>query len=289
MNYIAHLLVLVSIYIILASSLNLLAGYSGLLSFCHAGFFGIGAYITAQLLVQAHWSFSLALVAAVGFTAVLAWLSGRECLRLRGDHFVLATIALQIGIAAVLHNWDAATGGALGIPGVPRPSIRSVELRSSGQFLVPASACAIAVLVGIWLLVRSPFGLTLQAARDDELAALSLGKNVRGARTVAFVVSGSIAALAGGLLASYLRFVDPTSFTLDTSILLIAIVVIGGAGSLAGPVVGALLMVGVPEALQFLRLPDTAAANLREVLFGCLLLLLMRARPVGLVGRYDFD
>ena len=289
MNYAYHLVVLLSVYSILAASLNLPLGYGGMLSLCHAGFFGVGAYTTALLMVRLGWSFWATLPLAVVVAGVSAHLVGIVSLRFRGDFFVLSTLAVQAILLAVLNNWTALTNGPLGVPGIPRPAILGWYLSTPGRFAAFSLTSAV-ILVGLCArLVRSDWGRTLQAVRDDSIAAISLAKDPVYFRTSAFVISGSIGALAGSLYGSYISYIDPSSFPLDESVFIVAIVVIGGAGGILGPLLGTVILVLLPEALRFLHLPDVFAANVRQMLYGATLTILMFVRPRGIAGRYGFD
>ncbi len=137
-------------------------------------------------------------------------------------------------------------------------------------------------------LVGSPFGRVMHAIREDEVVAKSLGKNTLRFKITVFAVSAALAAMAGSLYAHYISYIDPTSFTVMESILVIAMVIIGGAGSLWGPLIGAFVLVMLPEGLRFLGLPSAVAANLRQIIYGSLLVVMMMVRPRGLVGRYAF-
>lgn len=289
MNYFWHILTVIGIYAILAASLNLAAGYSGLLSLCHAAFYGLGAYITTLLMVGAGFNFFLALGCAIVLTAVLSLLISAPSLRLRGDYFVLATLGFQVIVFSVVYNWVGLTRGPYGIAGIPVPSIAGMELDSVFRFFLFTALTGGVTVTILWLLVHSPFGRALRAVRDDEVAAAALGKNTVAFKTTAFVLAACFAAVPGALFAAYMRYIDPTSFTLTESIFIVSVVVIGGAGSFVGPIVGAALMVLLPEALRFLQIPDAVAANLRQVIYGLLLIVLMRFRPQGLVGEYDFE
>ena len=140
----------------------------------------------------------------------------------------------------------------------------------------------------MFILLRSPWGKALKAMRDDELAARGLGKNTKVLKLQAFLISCSIVAVAGGLYATYVSYIDPTSFTLDESILMISMVIIGGTGNFRGPIVGALILIAIPEILRFLHIPDTIAANVRLLVYGLLLIVIVHIRPQGLAGEYRF-
>lgn len=289
MNYAFHILTMISLYVILGLSLNLVVGYGGMLSLCHAAFYGIGAYASALLMMQAGWSFLPSFVAAVFLVGVVAYLISIPSIRFHGDFFVLATLGFQIIIFSVLYNWVSFTKGPYGIPGIPRPSIGGFKAFSTPVFF----AFSLVLVLCVWFvtrrLVKSPYGRTIEAIRDDELAALSLGKNVTRFKRSVFCIAGGLAAVAGVLFAGYASYIDPTSFTLDESVFILCVVIIGGAGNMRGPIIGAVILVVLPELLRFVRMPDAIAANMRQVIYGLLLVLMMRFRPQGIAGKYAFD
>ncbi len=289
MSYITHILTIICFYVVLAQTLNLVVGYGGMLSLCHAAFYGIGAYVSALLVVRFHVPFFVGIAAAMIVSAICAWLIALPSLRFKGDFFVLVTLGFQMIVFAILYNWDSVTRGPYGISGIPRPSLFGTEVSSPIGFLFLAAIVALAACGVLWQIKKSPFGRTLQAVRDDELAASSLGKNIVAYKRTAFVLAGAIAAVPGALFASYSAYIDPTSFAIEESIFILCILVIGGAGGLFGPIVGAVLMISLPEILRFLNMPDHAAANLRQVFYGLTIVLLMRFRPQGILGKYTFD
>jgi branched-chain amino acid transport system permease protein len=280
---------MINIYAILAMSLNLAAGYAGLLSLCHAGFYGIGAYVTTLLMVNFNWNFFPAAAAGLVVTAVLSLCIALPSLRLRGDYFVLATLGFQVIIFSVLYNWTQVTRGPFGIPGIPSPSLLGFQFDTVFRYFLLSIFLAVLAGLLMWLLVHSPFGRLLRAVREDEVAAAALGKNVPRLKTWAFVLSATFAAISGALFAGYMRYIDPTSFTLAESIFILSLVIIGGAGSFWGPILGAVVLVLLPEGLRFLSIPDAMAANLRQILYGLLLVVLMLLRPKGFMGDYEFD
>lgn len=289
MNYFWHILVMINLYVILASSLNLVAGYTGLLSLCHAAFYGIGAYTTTLLMMRIGLGFVPAAACGVVVTAVLSLVIAIPSLRLRGDYFVLATLGFQIIVFGILYNWVSLTRGPYGIPGIPVPAVLGVTIDTVFAYFLFSSVFTVGCLWLIRAIIRSPFGRLLRAVRDDEIAAAALGKNVPRVKTTAFVIGAAFAAIPGSLFAGYMRYIDPTSFTLGEAIFILSIVVIGGAGSFAGPIAGAVFMVLLPEALRFLHMPDALAANMRQIIYGVLLVILMRLRPQGFLGEYEFE
>jgi branched-chain amino acid transport system permease protein len=287
--YLLHLLIMICIYIILGLSLNLIVGYSGMLSLCHAAFFGIGAYASTLLVTSARWPYWLSQVATVLICGLIAYLISIPSTQLRGDFFILATIAFQIIISAVFSNWISLTNGLNGISGIPPPNFFGQAVVSDWSYFLLVLFVTLAVFLLVWRLSQSPYGRVLQATRDDELAAQALGKNVRQLRQGVFTIGGMLASLSGILFAGYTSYIDPTSFTLDESIFILCIVVIGGTGNLRGPITGAFCLVLFPELIRFLSIPNAFAANARQTLYGFLLIMAMRLRPQGIAGKYAFD
>jgi len=289
MNYVLHLLIMICIYSILSLSLNLLVGYTGLLSLCHAAFYGIGAYVSALLMTKLGLNFFLALPVSVIISMLLSLLVAYPSLRFKGDYFILTALSFQIIIFSVLHNCAGFTGGPYGIPGIPKPHLFGFEFNSLPLFLLLSVILASLVFFVIYRISSSPFGRVLKAIREDELATLALGKKVAGFKIQAFMISGGIAAIAGGLYAGYITYIDPTSFTLDESIFILAIILVGGSGNIKGPIVGTVFMIILPEILKFLGIPDTIAPNVRQMIYGALLVLMMFIRQQGIAGEYKFE
>ena len=289
MNYLLHILIMISIYTILSLSLNLSVGYLGLLSLAQAAFYGIGAYVATLFMIQTGLNFFVALVLAIAFSAIISLLVSYPSIRLRGDYFILASLAFQVIIFTILYNWIDLTRGPYGIPGIPRPEVFGIRFDNLYKFLALSGGIALGVFLVAKRLYSSSFGLVLKAIREDELSAISIGKDVRRFKILAFAISSGIAAIGGALYASYVTYIDPTSFNLDESIFILSIVLVGGSGNLRGPVIGTLLMILLPEGLRFLGIPDSVAPNIRQIIYALILILLMRFRPQGLAGEYKFD
>ena len=232
MDYALHILILFGIYAILAMSLNVAAGYTGLLSIAHAAFFGVGAYVGALMAVGWQTPFLLNIVCSVVAGAVLGSILGLLSLKIRGDYFVIATFACQIVLHGLFNNLITLTGGPMGVSGIPRPTILGWCVSSHYEFLLLVGGFVIVVGVTIRGVIRSPLGRMLQAIREDEAFAESVGKDVARAKLLVLTLSSSMAAGAGCLYASYVSFIDPSSFTIMQSILIVTMVIIGGAGSL---------------------------------------------------------
>jgi branched-chain amino acid transport system permease protein len=289
MTYLSHVLNMMSIYAILALSLNLPVGYAGLLSLSHAAFYGIGAYICSLLLVEFQVPFPAAMLLGVVGTVGISFLISIPSLRLRGDYFVLASLGFQVIVFSVLHNWVDLTHGPFGVSGIPRPSLFGVGLDTAGSYLIFNAAIAAVCGTLLYLIGHSSFGRVLKAIREDEIAAASLGKNVPRFKIVAVAIGAGFAAVAGAVFAGYLRYIDPTGFTLSESVFILSIIIIGGAGNTAGPLVGTVLLLLLPEVLRFVNIPGAIAPNVRQVIYGVLIILIMRYRPQGLVGEYRYQ
>lgn len=286
MDYLVHILTLICIYAVLAVSLNLIAGCTGLLSVAHAALFGVGAYIAALAAVHLHVGFAVAVICAVAGAGIISLIVALPSLRVHDDYFVLATFCFQVVFFHVTNNWIGLTGGPMGIPGIPEPKVLGVVLSSNTGFLTLALGLALLTYALACRLASSPFGRVLKAIREDEIFAQALGKNITAFKLQVFVIGGILAAAAGTLYAYYVTFIDPTSFTVQESILILAMVIVGGSGSVAGSVVGAFVLVSLPEVLRFLGLPSSIAANIRQITYGGLLVLCMLFRPQGIMGEF---
>lgn len=283
MDYVFHVLILSAVYASLAVSLSLLVGHAGLLSLAHAAFFGLGAYTSSLLSLHFHLPFLVTAPAAILAGVVLSFLIAVPSLRLRDDYFVIATFGFQIVIVAVINNWIDLTGGPLGIRGIPRPALAGLGVSLRTEFVALSLLFLGLTAVIVWRITRQPLGRVLRALREDEIFTASLGKNVFGAKIVAFAVSCALAAGAGTIYAHYISYIDPSSFGISESILIISMVIIGGAGSRWGPILGAVVLVSLPELLRIAGIPGPVAANLRQIVYGVLLVLMMWYRPAGLV------
>ncbi|MGD2086619.1 MAG: branched-chain amino acid ABC transporter permease [Candidatus Aminicenantes bacterium] len=288
-NYFLHILVMINIYLILALSLNVFMGYTGLISLTHAAFFGIGAYTTALLMIHLKLNFFLCLLLGMVLTFIIAYLIGKISLIFKEELFVLVTLGFQMIVYAILYNWTNVTRGAYGIIGIPKPSLLGFEFSGLWSFFILSGIIAAVMFIYFKLLDKSAFCLYLKGIRDNELAFISSGKSPAYYKTLAFVISGGAAGISGALYAPYINYISPDSFNLDVSIFILCIVMVGGAGNLRGPLIGTIFMVIAPEALKYLGLPDAAADNMRQIIYGLLLVLLMRYRPQGLLGEYKFE
>lgn len=286
MEYIFHILIMLNIYVMLVLSANLTIGMANLLTMCQAAFYGIGAYIGTFFLMQFNLPFVVIAIAVMLLTGLFSWLVSYASVRLKGDYFVIATMGFQLIVYTILYNWTDVTRGPYGIPGIP--GIRLLGLfELSGVYAYFALSLVVAAIVVLvfYRLVKSPFGRTLNAIRADEMMVQALGRDTVAFKAWAFFISAAVAGLAGVIYASYVSYIDPTSFTLDESIFIISALFIGGIGNIKGPILGALFVVLLPELLRFVGLPDSVAANLRQIIYGLALILVMYFRPQGLWGK----
>ncbi len=288
MEYGLQILVLVLIYAILALSLDLVVGHTGILTVCHAAFFGIGAYCEALMTLHSGTPFILNFGLAMMAAGVVACAVAVPSFRLRGESFIIATFAFQVLVVAVLNNWPSLTGGPAGLSSIPSPRLLGYSISSQ----MGLALLALLVLSGaVWVYSRvtmSPFGRVLRCLREDEALAQSAGKSVMRTKVIVFAVSGALAGAGGALFAHYLTFIDPNSFSLMESVFLLSIVIIGGAGTLRGPMMGTAILIVIPELLRFVGLPSSYAANIRQIIYGGLLVAFMMWRPKGLLGKYAF-
>lgn len=270
----------------LALSYNLLFGYRGVTSLAHSAFWGIGAYASALTLTKLSLPWPVGMALGMLVAIVVGALVAIPAARLRGDYLLVATVGFQVIIHAIFLNWRGLTNGPLGITAIPRPTVGSVAIVSPMSYLVFSAVLFLFVLVVTWRLSESPFGRMLRAVRDDDVACQALGKNVVRATVLAFSISGGLAAIAGSFMAGWVTYIDPESFVLLNSLLVLTIVAVGGAGNFAGALVGTVVIVGLPEALRLLDLPGGLVGPLRQIIVGIVLVLFMVFRPQGIVPEH---
>ena len=287
MEYVFHLIVISLIFAILGVSLNLLLGYSGLMSMGHAAFFALGAYASGILLTHSIGNFLVGMLVGIILAMIIGAIIAIPALRVRDEYLVVLTLGIQMviyGLIVIFQDW---TGGTSGLIGIPEVEILGIRLRSAGSYVplvmvFTGLCCAIS-----WRVTQSPFGRVLKAMRDDELAVHMLGKDILRYKVWVFVISGGLAAIAGSLFAHYASVITANSFTVDQSVFIVAVVVIGGMGNIWGSVVAAFLLVAIPEALTFWRGadPEVVGAS-RMIIFGGLMVVFMRFRPQGMIPEH---
>lgn len=279
--YFLHLVALALIWVIVAQGQNLIQGFTGYVSIAQAGFMGIGAYSSALLSVKLGWSVWLTIPAAPLMTAVLALLAGYPSLRVKGHYFAIVTLAYNMVIFIVLMTASSVTGGEAGITGIPRPSDVALgpltwKLGSRGGYYYLVLLAAAFATVTCALILHSRIGRVLVAIRQNEPLIEASGVQTWRYKLFAFVASASLAGLAGALYAHFIGFLNPDAFGVDHSLNAILAVILGGSGTIAGPVLGAFAVVFLPE---YLRVADTY----RLVMYGFILVAATIFMPRGLM------
>ena len=281
MDLILHLAVNFCLYAILATSFNLLIGFSGLFAFSHAGFYALGAYATAILAPMIGWPGTLA--AACVVTGLVGMALAIPALRISGIYLIIASLAFQSIVLEVIINWSALTGGPGGLAGIPPIRIMGHALTGDRAFLPFAAVAALLCFGIVWRVAYSPFGRALRAMRENESAAVSVGKNVLAMKVAVFALSAALAAVAGWLFAYDFTFVGPDSFSLDETVLILSMVMVGGSGNLLGTLVGVALLLLIPQLLFYVDLPSQVADQLRLLIYGLVLIFFLLFRPEGMI------
>lgn len=282
MDYYADISVTIMLYILLGISLNLLVGFTGQISLAHGALYGIGAYTAGLLMVRLSWPLPPALLAAAAMTFVCASVVSVPALRIVGEYLILLTLAFNQVVQQLMVSLISFTGGLDGLSGVPPLRLFGSDLTTPTSVFGPLLAVTVIVALLAWRIGESPFGRVLKGIREDEIAVRSLGKFTPSYKLLAFAVSAGIAGFAGALSASYYQFIAPGSYTLDLSIFVIAIVILGGAGSILGSIVGAFVLGLLPPLLQHTGLTADNTIVWQSVIYGLALVVFMRFRPSGI-------
>lgn len=269
----------------LSQSLTITAGYSGLISLAHAGFYGIGAYTSALLSVNYGLPFLATLPLAMLLSGIIAVIVSVIALRTVDDYFIIITLGIQVVAFSIMNNWMGLTNGPLGIPGIPALSMFRFEFSSKLSFLILTLVLTGIVFYILRNITRSPFGRILIALSEDEIFTQSLGKKVYRAKIISFTIGAMFAAIPGVLYAHYISYIDPTSFTVNESIFILSIVIIGGMRSLWGSAIAAAVLVILPEALRFIGMPSNIAANMRQIIYGLALVIMMFRCSKGFISK----
>ena len=267
-QYVYRVCVISVLYAILAMSLNLIAGVAGQISLGHIAFYGIGAYTSALLCVNFGISVWLGILAAFVVTMLFGLFIAIPTLKLSGGYLAILTMSFAEIIRLILLNWTDVTRGPMGILNIPKPSIFGFEIDSSVSFLYLVLVVALIVYIALHNIIRSKFGRNLKALRDDEISSESMGIDVYRHKVIAFVISSGIAGIAGALYASYMEFIDPTSFVSDESTVILSMVVLGGMGNMNGSIIAAVLLTVLPEALR-------SFSDYRMLVYGVVLVVMM--------------
>ena len=280
-KYYLHLSILALVWVIAAQGQNLIQGYTGYVSIVQAGFMGIGAYSTALMGIHFGLPVWLTIALAPFVTAIFALLTGYPSLRVKGHYFAIVTLAFNMVIFIVLMNYSELTQGEAGITGIPKPGSKDGLLNFRDREVYYYFVLIVATLVTILaaLIVRSRIGKVLVAIRQNEDLVGSTGIAAWKYKLFAFVTSAMYAGLAGAIYAHYQSFINPEIFGLAQSLDAILAVIVGGSGTIAGPIIGAFFVVFLPEYLRF-------ADSFRLILYGLVLVLATIFMPRGIVGLF---
>src|SRR6516162_5806674 len=275
-GYELYIVALVGLTTIVGVGLNVLLGMTGQISLGHAAFYAIGAYVVGILTTKLDWTFWTTLPLAGVIAGVAGVLLAIPALRVRGPYLAMVTIAFGFVVEQGAAEWQGLTGGWNGLSGIPGPSVFGADIGERGIAVLTLALVALATAAFAWL-SRSAWGNAMRAVRDSESASVSIGLDPTLVRTAAFGISAVAAGLAGGVYASISNFISPESFPFFQSILFLLVVMLGGADRLLGPIVGALVVVLLPELLATL-------GQYRLLFVGVLMLAVLRLAPSGLVG-----
>lgn len=284
-TYYLHIIILSLINALLALGLNLIAGYTGQLSLAQAAFFGIGSYTAALAMLQFKFSFWLAAPLGALFSGFIAILIGLPTLRLKGPYFVIATMGFGEIVRLIFLNWDKVTHGPNGLSGIPAPDpinlgfvVLTFDSKVGAYYLILTTL--LLLLIVYYNMVHSRIGRALRAIRNDHIAAEVMGINLTFYKVFAFACSAAVCGLAGAFYASYIRFISPDTFTAGESINILIMMVIGGMGTIVGPIMGAVCITYLLETMRVF-------ADYRMVIYGLLMFFIILYMPKGLVGVFD--
>jgi len=276
-NYFMHILISICLYTILTISLNLVTGFAGQLSLGNVAFYGIGAYCSALLMLNFGINFWLATAISACMTGLFGFLIGLPTLRLRGDYLAIVTLGFAEIIRLILVNWAKVTRGPMGLPGIPSPELFGYAFSSNKSYYYLILVVVVFTIFFMWRLTNSGMGLAMLTVKNDEIAARSIGINPIKYKLTAFVISAFFAGIAGSFYASYISFISPDTFVYNDSCTILAMVVLGGLGSVPGSIIGATVLTLIPELLRFM-------SDYRMLIYGLIMVVMMIFRPSGFWG-----
>lgn len=275
-NYIIYVLCSWLIFSIAAMGLNLTLGYAGQISLAQAAFMGIGAYITALMtMAGVHWLLAAVCSMSAGF--VIGLVLGYPALRVQHHFLAFVTLAFNTLVFLVLRNEDWLTGGSLGLVGIPRPVFGPLDTMQQLPFYYFVVVCFLITAGAMAWMLKSPWGRAFKALRENPIRANSLGLNTTRMTLLAFAIGSAMGSLAGALQAPLVQFIEPGSFTLILSLKILLMVIVGGSGYFFGPILGAGLVVLLPEMLRFTE-------GYYLIIYALLVLVVMIFSPQGLIG-----
>jgi branched-chain amino acid transport system permease protein len=286
-DYVYHILILVIMYAILVQSLNLIMGYVGVISMGHAVFSGIGAYTAALISIHLGYNFLIGLAVGFVFSGLVGALLALPSLRVRDEYLIVFTVGFQMVVFEFMLTARGITQGQGGIPGIPPAEIWGISFHTPLRFLPLLAVVGLICFAIAWRVIHSPFGRVLKAIREDESASRALGKNTLSFKVLVFALSGGLAAVTGSLMAHYISFISPFSFTIEVSVFIIVMVVLGGEANFWGPIMGAAILMGITEALRFVPGASGYIDAAREIFYGLILMFLMIFRPQGILPEHS--
>jgi len=275
-----YLLSLWVVMTIAAIGLNLTLGYAGQISLAQGAFVGIGAFAAALLTTQG-WPLWLAFLLAIAFSLAIGWLLGYPALRVQHHYLAFVTLSFATLVFLVLRNEEWLTKGVYGIAGIPRPAPLGWSAKGPVGFYFFCLGILVLVSAATWWLVRSPWGRAFTALRENAMRADSLGVDTRRYTLMAFAIGSAIGGISGVLYAPLVQFIEPTAFTLNLSLNLLLMVMVGGSGYFLGPFLGAAVSVLLPEWMRF------GSDALYLIMYGTAVMVLMAFCPSGLLGLVE--
>ncbi len=290
-NFFLLILIYTCIYAFMSIGQNLITGYTGMLSLCGAGFFAIGSYATAILTTKLGWSFWATLPVAAVLCALMGVLIGLPTLRLKGDYLAIATLGFAEIVRNIINNWDSLTNGPNGIQRIPMITLfgRAISPYTKYGFL----ALEIVLLALCYFLyerlAKSRMGRALEAVREDEIAAKSLGINVTKYKVASFALGAAVTGIAGSLQAEFVLSVSPGTYVFMVSIMVLCTVVLGGMGNFKAVILGAFIIQFISYLPQLIGLSNIIPAQAKQIIFGLILVIMMIYRPQGILGREKRD
>ena len=280
-SYLMRIITNICIYTILALSLNLLTGYTGLVSIGHAGFCAVGGYTSALFAVKLGLPWFITAILAMAVAGIIGLLISLPLGRLEGTYLTIATLGFGEVVKMVALNWQSLTRGPLGMKNIPRPEFFGIQLTNkNGGYLYLAIVLLILVTIFMRRLIKSKWGRAFMSIRDDSLAATLMGVEVSRYKIISFTIAAALAGLGGAFSTHFITFIDPNTYNFDISIIIISCVILGGMGTIPGMFLGAFLLISFPEVLRF-------ASEYRFIIYGLILVLMMRFKPEGLLGGHS--
>ncbi len=284
--YLTNLSVFLGIYLILSLSLQLNLGYTGLNNLGIISFFSVGAYTSALFTLNGS-SFLLAFLLSGLIPSVLAFLLSLIIRKFKGDYFALSTLFFYFIVHALILNLVFLTKGPMGLIDIPRPNIFGMVFSSNFKFLVLVIIIDFLVYFFIRRVVKSPFGMLMEAVRDNEVAARILGKDIFKVKNISLIISAFFVGIAGSLYAHYVTYIDPSSFSMMQLICVLSMVIVGGLGTLNGVLISTVILMLLPEPLRFIGFSSSVIGPMREIIYSLILLFILLYKPKGFFGKIE--